>query len=156
MWRLYPLFNLSLGILIGISGCSERESRRPCATYCPTYPIHQKPPYSDIIRAYSASVFNPRLCGEELYIAASEWQNAISTGSPGRAYFWRLPEGLKGQVALGPVRQERGTRCITFAQSLYIRDLWQHSAGEACVTPHGLWQIMSESLLAQRSPLFPS
>ncbi len=156
MWRLYQNFALCLGFVVGLSGCVERGIVRSCPAYCPMYPLHTKPPYSDIIRAYSASLFTQRLCGEELYIAASEWQNAMSTGTPGRAYFWRVPEGIKGQVALGTSSQDRGTTCMNFAQSLYIHDFWQHSFGYACVAPNGLWHIMSETLLEQRSPLFPS
>jgi surface antigen len=90
-----------------------------------------------------ASIGNNLNCEERSYAIDAEYRG-FEAGRPHSRYNWRSPRGdAYGYVQVGDYYQERGRRCATYTQEIWVHGRPETASGRACRQPDGTWRMIS-------------
>jgi surface antigen len=90
-----------------------------------------------------ASIGNSLNCEDRSYAIDTEYRG-FEAGRPHQRYDWRSPRGDSyGYVQVGDYYQERGRRCATYTQEIWVHGRPETARGRACRQPDGTWQMVS-------------
>jgi surface antigen len=90
-----------------------------------------------------ASIGNSLNCEDRSYAVDAEYRG-FEAGRPHQRYDWRSPRGdTYGYVQVGDYYQDRGRRCTTYTQEIWVHGRPETARGRACRMPDGTWQMIS-------------
>ena len=90
-----------------------------------------------------ASIGNSLNCEDRSYAVDAEYRG-FEAGRPHQRYDWRSPRGDSyGYVQVGDYYQDRGRRCTTYTQEIWVHGRPETARGRACRMPDGTWQMVS-------------
>ena len=70
--------------------------------------------------------------------------DGFERGRPDTSYRWRSPRsGYYGDFRVGRYYNQRGRRCATYTQTIYVRGRPETAEGYACRRRNGSWEIVS-------------
>jgi surface antigen len=82
-------------------------------------------------------------CEQRSYAIDANYRG-FEAGRPHARYDWRDPRGeAYGYVQVGDYYQDRGRRCTTYTQEIWVRGRPETATGRACRQPDGTWQMIS-------------
>jgi surface antigen len=89
-----------------------------------------------------ASIGNSLNCEDRSYAVDAEYRG-FEAGRPHQRYDWRSPRGDSyGYVQVGDYYQDRGRRCTTYTQEIWVHGRPETARGRACRQPDGTWQML--------------
>jgi surface antigen len=89
-----------------------------------------------------ASIGNNLSCEDRSYAVDAEYRG-FEAGRPHQRYDWRSPRGDSyGYVQVGDYYQDRGRRCATYTQQIWVHGRPETARGRACRMPDGAWQML--------------
>jgi surface antigen len=90
-----------------------------------------------------ASIGKNLNCEDRSYAVDAEYRG-FEGGRPHQRYDWRSPRGDSyGYVQVGDYYQDRGRRCTTYTQEIWVHGRPETARGRACRNPDGTWQTVS-------------
>jgi surface antigen len=82
-------------------------------------------------------------CQQRSYAIDANYRG-FEAGRPHARYDWRDPRGdAYGYVQVGDYYQDRGRRCTTYTQEIWVHGRPETARGRACRQPDGTWQMIS-------------
>jgi surface antigen len=82
-------------------------------------------------------------CEDRSYAVDASYRG-FEAGRPHQRYDWRSPRGDSyGYVQVGDYYQDRGRRCTTYTQEIWVHGRPETARGRACRMPDGTWQMIS-------------
>jgi len=82
-------------------------------------------------------------CQQRSYAIDANYRG-FEAGRPHARYDWRDPRGeAYGYVQVGDYYQDRGRRCTTYTQEIWVHGRPETASGRACRQPDGTWQMIS-------------
>jgi surface antigen len=89
-----------------------------------------------------ASVGKNLDCEDRSYAIDAQYRG-FEAGRPHERYDWRSPRGdAYGYVQVGDYYQDRGRRCATYSQEIWVHGRPETARGRACRQPDGTWQML--------------
>ena len=88
----------------------------------------------------------PIIAIEEHYWDAqlAKTYTGFEAGRPHARYDWRDPRGdAYGYMQVGDYYQDRGRRCATYTQEIWVHGRPETATGRACRQGDGTWQMIS-------------
>jgi len=90
-----------------------------------------------------ASIGRNLNCEQRSYAVDASYRG-FEAGRPHARYDWRDPRGeAYGYVQVGDYYQDRGRRCTTYTQEIWVQGRPETASGRACRQPDGTWQMIS-------------
>lgn len=90
-----------------------------------------------------ASIGNNLNCEQRSYAIDANYRG-FEAGRPHARYDWRDPRGeAYGYVQVGDYYQDRGLRCTTYTQEIWVHGRPETARGRACRQPDGTWRMIS-------------
>ena len=90
-----------------------------------------------------ASIGKNLSCEDRSYAVDAEYRG-FEAGRPHQRYDWRSPRGDSyGYVQVGDYYQDRGRRCTTYTQEIWVHGRPETARGRACRMRDGTWQMIS-------------
>jgi surface antigen len=82
-------------------------------------------------------------CEDRSYAVDAQYRG-FEAGRPHERYDWRSPRGdAYGYVQVGDYYQDRGRRCTTYTQEIWVHGRPETARGRACRQPDGTWAMIS-------------
>jgi len=90
-----------------------------------------------------ASIGSNLNCEDRSYAIDAQYRG-FEAGRPHQRYNWRSPRGgTYGYVEVQDYYRDRGRRCATYTEEIWVRGRPETVQGRACRTPDGNWQMVS-------------